>query len=68
VSFQPNNRGLTMMILTGSQDESTIFVLEDDSEIEIVINEFEGNRAEVIVCAGEGVSLVHKLMTSTQQI
>jgi hypothetical protein len=57
-----------MMILTGSKDESTIFVLEDGSEIEVTINELEGNRADVVVCSGEGVSLVHKLMTSTQQI
>jgi hypothetical protein len=57
-----------MMILTGSADETQIYVLEDGSEIEVTINELEGNRAEVVVCSGEGVSLVHKLMTSTQQI
>jgi hypothetical protein len=39
-----------MMILTGSDDESTIFVLEDGSEIEVTINGLEGNRAEVVVC------------------
>jgi hypothetical protein len=57
-----------MMILTGSQDESTIFVLEDDSEIEIVINELEGNRAEVVVCSGKRVEVIHELKTSTPQI
>jgi sRNA-binding carbon storage regulator CsrA len=54
-----------MMILTGSKDESQIYVLEDGSEIEITVIELEGNKAKVVICTGEHVSVIHKVAPSS---
>jgi len=51
-----------MMQLTGSEDESIIFVLEDGSEIEITVIELEGNKSKVLVCTDIEVSVIRRLM------
>lgn len=48
-----------MMILTGARNESTIFVLEDGSEIAVTIIEPEQGKTEVLVTTEGDVSVVH---------
>jgi sRNA-binding carbon storage regulator CsrA len=52
-----------MMILTGSCDESIVIALDDDSEIEITIIELEGNKAQVVICADQAVSIVRQYLS-----
>jgi sRNA-binding carbon storage regulator CsrA len=54
-----------MMMLTGIDDESTIFVLEDGSELEITIIELEGNKSKVVISSDEKVSVIHKLLANS---
>jgi len=53
-----------MVILEGRADRPIIVALDDDSEIEITIVELEGNKSQVIVCAHEAISVVHKYLNS----
>ena len=55
-----------MMILTGSADESQIYVLHDDSEIEITIIEAEGNKAKVMVFTDKDVEVTHKIIGNSE--
>jgi hypothetical protein len=38
-----------MIVLTGSADETQIYVLEDDSEIEIKVIELEGAKSKSFI-------------------
>jgi sRNA-binding carbon storage regulator CsrA len=55
-----------MMMLTGSADESIIVALDDGSEIEVTIIELEGNKARVMICADEAVSVIRKYLSKSE--
>ena len=55
-----------MIILTGSADETQIYVLEDGSEIEITVIELEGTKSKVVVCTGEELEVIHEFMDKAE--
>ena len=55
-----------MMILTGSADESQIYLLDDDSEIEITVIELEGRKSKVVICTDKEVEVTHKIISNSE--
>jgi sRNA-binding carbon storage regulator CsrA len=50
-----------MMILTDAADRSQIYVLDDDTEIEITVIEIEGAKSKVVICTSDEIEVIHKL-------
>lgn len=50
------------MILTDVADKSQIYVLDDGSEVEIIIIEHEGSKAKVVVRNDEKISVTHTVI------